>query len=80
MTESEAIKWQEAFKKTYKGFQNDVDDACDMAINALEKLEKIKKVLDTTCLSDDVSKCYYDGDCMLHEYEEIVKIVRGDEE
>ena len=39
MTESEAIKWQESFKKTYKGFPNDVDDACDMAIKALEEIK-----------------------------------------
>ena len=37
MTESEAIEWQKSFKKTYKSFPKDVDDACDMAINALEK-------------------------------------------
>ena len=37
MTDSEAIKWQESFKETYKGFPKDVDVACDMAINALEK-------------------------------------------
>ena len=37
MTESEAIEWQKSFKKTYKSFPKDVDDACDMAIQALEK-------------------------------------------
>lgn len=37
MTESEAIEWQKSFKKTYKSFPKDIDDACDMAINALEK-------------------------------------------
>lgn len=37
MTEQEAIKWQESFKKTYNGFPPEVNEACDMAIKALEK-------------------------------------------
>ena len=36
MTIKEAIKWQESFKRTYKGFPAEVDDACDMAIQALK--------------------------------------------
>ena len=46
MTESEAIEWQKSFKKTYKGFPKDVDDACDMAINALEKQIQKKPIKD----------------------------------
>lgn len=37
MTEQEAIEWQNAFKRTYKGVLKEVDTACDMAISALEK-------------------------------------------
>ena len=45
MTEMEAIEWQKSFKKTYKSFPKDVDDACDMAIKALEKQIEMKKIL-----------------------------------
>lgn len=37
MNEAEAIEWQKSFNKTYKGFPNGVDVACDLAIQALEK-------------------------------------------
>lgn len=37
MKVKEAISWQEAFKKTYKGMSKEIDTACDMAIIALEK-------------------------------------------
>lgn len=37
MEVKEAISWQMAFKKTYKGTPKEVDIACDMAIVALEK-------------------------------------------
>ena len=39
MTREEAIKWQEAFKKTYGNFPPEATEACDMAIEALEKPE-----------------------------------------
>lgn len=42
MTIKEAIKWQEAFKNTYKGFPKESEEACDMAIRAL-KAYKPKK-------------------------------------
>ena len=44
MTESEAIKWQESFKETYKGFPKYADVACDMAISALEEVEKYRNI------------------------------------
>lgn len=37
-----AIEWQKAFKKTYKGMPKEVDEACDMAIEALEKTNEMK--------------------------------------
>lgn len=37
MTEHEAIEWQKAFKRTYKGVPKEVDTACNMAIEAIEK-------------------------------------------
>lgn len=40
----EAISWQEAFKKTYKGTPKEVDVACDMAVSALEK-QVAKKIV-----------------------------------
>lgn len=38
-----AIKWQEAFKKTYKGnpMEKEAFEACDMAIEALNKMKNI---------------------------------------
>ena len=81
MTESEAqVQIKSIPDKIWMQISKDDKEAIKMAYMALEKLEKIKRVLDTTCLSDDVTKCYYDGDCRLHEYKEIVKIVRSDEE
>ena len=79
MTESEAIK--EFQQNIQLPFGSSIsDEASKLAIKALEKQEKIKKVLNTVCLSDDVSKCYYDGDCSRHEYSEIIKILRSDEQ
>ena len=43
MTIKEAIKWQEAFKKTYRSFPGEVDSACDMAIDALKAYESVPK-------------------------------------
>ena len=39
MTREEAIKWQEAFKKTYGDFPPEATEACDMAIEALQEPE-----------------------------------------
>ena len=39
MTREEAIKWQEAFKKTYGNFPPGATEACDMAIEALKEQE-----------------------------------------
>ena len=39
MTREEAIKWQEAFKKTYGNFPPEAAAACDMAIEALQEPE-----------------------------------------
>lgn len=38
----EAIEWQKAFKKTYKVMPKEVDEACNMAIEALEKKRREK--------------------------------------
>ncbi len=40
MTEKEAIKWQEAFRKTYNEFPKEASEACDMAISALEEIQQ----------------------------------------
>ena len=40
MTREEAIKWQEAFKKTYGDFPPEATEACDMAIEALKEPER----------------------------------------
>lgn len=37
-----AIEWQKVFKKTYKGVPAEVNEACDMAIEALEKTNAMK--------------------------------------
>ena len=37
MTREEAIKWQEAFKRTYGNFPPEATEACDMAIEALKE-------------------------------------------
>ena len=37
MTREKAIKWQEAFKKTYGNFPPEATEACDMAIEALKE-------------------------------------------
>lgn len=39
MTELKAIEWQNAFRRTYKGspMEGEVNQACDMAIDAIEK-------------------------------------------
>lgn len=44
MTENEAIKWQEAFKKTYGGYPKDSAEACDMAISALKEIQQYRKI------------------------------------
>ena len=40
MTKEEAIKWQEAFKKTYGNFLPEATEACNMAIEALKETER----------------------------------------
>ena len=40
MTREEAIKWQEAFKKTYNGTPPEAEEACNMAIEALQERPK----------------------------------------
>ena len=40
MTREKAIKWQEAFKKTYGNFPPEATEACDMAIEALQEPER----------------------------------------
>ena len=42
MTENEAIKWQEAFKKTYGGYPKDSAEACDMAISAIKEAQQYR--------------------------------------
>lgn len=42
MTEQEAIKWQEAFRKTYNGMPEEANKACDMAISALEEIQQYR--------------------------------------
>lgn len=42
MTEKEAIKWQEAFRKTYNEFPKEASEACDMAISALEEIQQYR--------------------------------------
>lgn len=42
MTEQEAIKWQEAFRKTYNGMPEEADEACDMAMSALEEIQRYR--------------------------------------
>mgnify|MGYP006906607746 CR=1 FL=1 len=54
MNIQEAIGWQEAFKRTYKGVPKEVDTACDMAIIALEKQDSEKPY---------VNKYYYFCPC-----------------
>jgi hypothetical protein len=44
MTENEAIKWQESFKKTYNGFPPEAEEACDMAIKALEEIQQYREI------------------------------------
>ena len=45
MTREEAIKWQEAFKRTYGNFPPEAKEACDMAIEALEKHIPIRPII-----------------------------------
>ena len=42
MTREEAIKWQEAFKRTYGNFPPEATEACDKAIEALKEPERKK--------------------------------------
>lgn len=39
MTREEAIKWQEAFKRTYGNFPPEATEACNIAIEALKEPE-----------------------------------------
>lgn len=42
MTEQEAIKWQEAFRKTYNGMPKEADEACNMAIASIEEVQQYR--------------------------------------
>ena len=44
MTENDAIKCQQAFKKTYNGFPKEADIACNMAIKALEEVQQYRAI------------------------------------
>ena len=64
MTDNEAIKWQEAFKKTYGGYPKDSAEACDMAISALKEIQQYREIgtveeLKKTVKEEDVLKFYY---------------------
>ena len=80
MEREEAIKWQEAFKKTYGNFPPEATEACDMAIKALKEQERIIKLLEE--LRDDpimyCSEDYWEGHYMAAK--EAIAIVRGDAE
>ena len=57
MTREEAIKWQEAFKKTYGNFPPEAAEACDMAIEALKEPEIVHCndcKLHNSCSTEDV--------------------------
>lgn len=79
MTESEAIKWQEQIKEIYKGFPRDIEeemnDSCDMAIQALEKQEKIKETIANAnkWIKEDIV-------VKAQAFCDIEKILRSDEE
>lgn len=77
MTEIEAIK---AIKKNRPTSRYTMlSEALDTAIKALEKQEKIKNILNSNCLSAFDEVCHYDGECKLHRYIEIMKIISADE-
>ena len=44
MTPEEAIKWMEAFKKTYNGFPKESEEACNMAIEALKEVQQYREI------------------------------------
>ena len=57
MTKEEAIKWQEAFKRTYGNFTPEATEACDMAIEALQEPEIVHCKdckLHNSCSTEDV--------------------------
>ena len=57
MTREEAIKWQEAFKRTYGNFPPEATEACDMAIEALQEPEIVHCKdckLHNSCSTEDV--------------------------
>ena len=80
MTREEAIKWQEAFKRTYGNFPPEATEACDMAIEALKEQERIIKLLEE--LRDDpimyCSEDYWEGHYMAAK--EAIAIVIGESE
>lgn len=39
-----AIEWQKAFKKTYNGMPQEVDEVCDFMISALEELQQYRQI------------------------------------
>lgn len=44
MTIQEAIEWQEAFKRTYNGIPEEVNEACDFVISALKEIEQFREI------------------------------------
>ena len=40
----QAIEWQKAFKRTYKGQPKEVDEACDLTITALEEIQQYRAI------------------------------------
>ena len=39
-----AIEWEKAFKRTYNGMPQEVDEACDYTIAALEELQQYRQI------------------------------------
>lgn len=40
----QAIEWQKAFKRTYKGQPKEIDEACDLTITALEEIQQYRAI------------------------------------
>ncbi len=70
MKEIEAIKWQEAFKKTYNGFPKEASEACDMAKSALEEIQQYRKFDDKLQMEIGITvkELYEQWNVMLAEY------------
>jgi hypothetical protein len=73
MTIDEAIKWQNAFKTTYKGFPKQSIEATDIAIQALEKQIPVKPIHTKYRLNTErLHHMIYCGNC--GEYDQRVNI------